>query len=233
MPADVLLSLRDVSLRLGGHPVLDRVDLDVAPGQVVILIGPNGAGKTTLLRVALGLARADTGTVMRRARVVAYMPQHVSVEDTLPLTVDRFLCLAGRADRKRRQAALEEVSAAHLHDSPVQSISGGEMQRVLLARALLRDPDLLVLDEPAQNVDVAGQAEIYELIDRIRGRHGCGVLMVSHDLNLVMAAADQVICLNHHVCCTGRPEEVRTDAEFLALFPGRAGLALPPKAQDQ
>ncbi|MEE8275870.1 MAG: metal ABC transporter ATP-binding protein [Alphaproteobacteria bacterium] len=233
MSGDALLRLAGVSVRLAGQLVLDRVDLAVAPGRVVILIGPNGAGKTTLLRVALGLLAAEAGTVScRPGATIAYMPQHIAIEDTLPLTVDRFLMLAGRASRERRAVVLGEVGAAHLRAHPVQAVSGGEMQRVLLARALLRDPDLLVLDEPAQNVDVTGQSEIYDLINRIRGQRGCGVLMVSHDLNLVMAAADTVVCLNHHVCCTGRPEDIGANAEFQALFPGRAGLALAPYAHD-
>jgi zinc transport system ATP-binding protein len=130
----------------------------------------------------------------------------------------RFLRLVPGVDRARAQAALKEVGAEQVIDSPVQSISGGEMQRVLLARALLREPELLVLDEPVQGVDVAGQAELYSLITRLRDRHGCGVLMVSHDLHLVMSTTDQVVCLNRHVCCSGHPEQVSGDPAFVELF---------------
>ena len=146
------------------------------------------------------------------------MPQRLAVDETLPLTVERFLRLGGKASPAARAAALDEVGAGRLADSPIQRVSGGEMQRVLLARALLREPDLLVLDEPVQGVDVAGQVELFGLITHIRNRRGCGVLMVSHDLHLVMAATDTVVCLNHHVCCTGRPEAVTRHPAYLELF---------------
>jgi len=146
------------------------------------------------------------------------MPQKLHVDPTLPLSVLRFLRLVPGVDRARAQSALKEVGAEQVIDSPVQSISGGEMQRVLLARALLREPELLVLDEPVQGVDVAGQAELYSLITRLRDRHGCGVLMVSHDLHLVMSTTDQVVCLNRHVCCSGHPEQVSGDPAFVELF---------------
>jgi len=142
----------------------------------------------------------------------------LQVDATLPLTVLRFLRLVPGVDRLRALAALAEVGAEKVIDSPLQSVSGGEMQRVLLARALLREPELLVLDEPVQGVDVSGQAELYRLITRLRDRHGCGVLMVSHDLHLVMSTTDQVVCLNRHVCCSGHPEQVSGDPAFIELF---------------
>jgi len=140
------------------------------------------------------------------------------VDATLPLSVLRFLRLVPGVDRAAALSALQEVGAEQVIDSPIQTISGGEMQRVLLARALLREPQLLVLDEPVQGVDVVGQTELYNLITRLRDRHGCGVLMVSHDLHLVMSATDQVVCLNRHVCCSGHPEQVSNDPAFVELF---------------
>ncbi len=218
-PPDLLAGTIGVGLSLGGQAVLEGVDLAVSEGEIVTLIGPNGSGKTTLVRVVLGLLEADRGRVYRRGGVrVGYMPQRVSIDETLPLTVARFLSLSGPAPRDRMTAALAEVRATRLARSPIQTISGGELQRVLLARALLREPDLLVLDEPVQGVDITGQGEVYDLITEIRDRRGCGVLMVSHDLHLVMASTDTVVCLNHHVCCTGHPETVRRDPEYLALF---------------
>jgi zinc transport system ATP-binding protein len=209
------------------------VSLTVSAGEIVTIIGPNGAGKTTLLRAALGLQRADAGRIERRAGLrVGYLPQRLAIDETLPLTVRRFLALVPKA-RRDAAAALVETGATHTLDLPVQTLSGGEVQRVLLARALLREPQLLVLDEPAQGVDIAGQAELFALIRRLRDQHGCGVLLVSHDLHLVMAATDRVVCLNHHVCCSGRPEAVSRDPAYRALF-GAAieGFALYAHAHD-
>ena len=217
--SDTLIRLSGVGVSFAGNPVLDNVELELKPGEIVTLIGPNGAGKTTLVRVVLGLLAPHRGTVWRRERLrIGYMPQKLNVEPTLPLTVLRFLRLVPGVDRERALAALGEVGAAQVLDSPLQKISGGELQRVLLARALLRQPELLVLDEPVQGVDVAGQAELYRLIGRLRQRYGCGVLMVSHDLHLVMSATDRVVCLNRHVCCSGHPDQVSGDPAFRALF---------------
>ena len=217
--SDALLRLDGVGVEFAGNRVLQDVQLALAPGEIVTLIGPNGAGKTTLVRVVLGLLAPHTGSVWRRDRLrIGYMPQKLHVEPTLPLSVLRFLRLVPGVDRDRAEAALAEVGAAQVIDSPLQKISGGELQRVLLARALLRRPELLVLDEPVQGVDVAGQAELYRLIGVLRQRYGCGVLMVSHDLHLVMSATDRVICLNHHVCCSGHPEQVSNDPIFRQLF---------------
>ncbi len=217
--SDALISLAGVGVTFAGQHVLQDVQLSVKPGEIVTLIGPNGAGKTTLVRAVLGLLKPDTGSVWRKAKLrVGYMPQKLHVDATLPLSVLRFLRLVPGVTRADVQAALAEVGAEQVIDSPLQSISGGELQRVLLARALLRKPELLVLDEPVQGVDVAGQAELYRLITQLRDRHGCGVLMVSHDLHLVMSTTDQVVCLNRHVCCSGHPEQVSFDPAFVELF---------------
>jgi zinc transport system ATP-binding protein len=218
-----LIRLEQVAVTLSGQNILSDIHLTVDPGEIVTLIGPNGAGKTTLVRAVLGLLTPDNGSVWRKPKLrVGYMPQKLHVDPTLPLSVLRFLRLVPGVDRPRAMAALAEVGAEQVIDSPVQSISGGEMQRVLLARALLRQPQLLVLDEPVQGVDVAGQAELYQLITRLRDRHGCGVLMVSHDLHLVMSTTDKVICLNRHVCCSGHPEQVSGDPAFVELFGSHA-----------
>ena len=217
--SDALISLAGVGVTFAGQNVLQDVQLSVKPGEIVTLIGPNGAGKTTLVRAVLGLLKPDSGSVWRKPKLrVGYMPQKLHVDATLPLSVLRFLRLVPGVSRTDVQAALAEVGAEQVIDSPLQSISGGELQRVLLARALLRKPELLVLDEPVQGVDVAGQAELYRLITQLRDRHGCGVLMVSHDLHLVMSTTDQVVCLNRHVCCSGHPEQVSFDPAFVELF---------------
>ncbi|MBX8573859.1 zinc ABC transporter ATP-binding protein ZnuC [Pseudomonas cichorii] len=217
--SNALIRLEQVAVTLAGQNVLHNIQLNVSPGEIVTLIGPNGAGKTTLVRAVLGLLKPDAGSVWRKPGLrVGYMPQKLHVDQTLPLSVLRFLRLVPGVDRSAALAALQEVGAEKVIDSPLQGISGGEMQRVLLARALLREPELLVLDEPVQGVDVAGQAELYSLITRLRDRHGCGVLMVSHDLHLVMSTTDQVVCLNRHVCCSGHPEQVSNDPAFVELF---------------
>jgi zinc transport system ATP-binding protein len=219
VPDQPLVRLEGVSVRLDGRDVLSGVDLEIRPGEVTTLIGPNGAGKTTLARVVLGLQRVRAGRVHRRPGLsVGYMPQRVVVDPVLPLTVERMVTLTRRADRSRVLDALDQVGCRHLAGQAVQTLSGGEMQRIMLARALLGRPQLLVLDEPAQNVDVIGQAELYDLIARLRRSQGCGVLLISHDLHVVMAATDKVVCVNGHVCCSGTPEAVSRDPVYLGLF---------------
>jgi len=219
----MLIGGRGIGVHGRGGPILEHVDIDVAAGEIVTLVGPNGAGKTTLARVLLGLDRPATGTVERATgTVLGYVPQRLGIDQVLPLTVGRFMTLARRTDRRTIEAALREVGAASLADRALHELSGGELQRTLLARALLRQPDLLILDEPVQGVDFNGQFELYELIARIRDERGCGVLLISHDLHLVMAATDRVVCLNRHVCCAGHPEDVSRDPAYVALFGPRA-----------
>ena len=214
-----LVEVRGICVSFGAREVLSDAGLTVRRGEVVTLIGPNGSGKTTLIRVLLGLLRPDAGTVWRRPGLsIGYVPQRLSFDPVLPLSVGRFLALPRRPPPGSMEQALAEVGAGHTLDLPLQTLSGGETRRVLLARALLGEPDLLVLDEPVQGVDLTGQAELYGLIGRIRHERGLGVLLVSHDLHLVMAATDEVICLNHHVCCAGRPEMVSRHPEYIALF---------------
>jgi len=222
-----LVRLKAVQVRFNGQRVLKDADLQVDAGEIVTLIGPNGAGKTTLVRVVLGLLKADAGSLWRKPGLrIGYMPQKLQVDATLPLSVERFLRLVPGVVRDSARAALAEVGAERVIDRPLQKISGGELQRVLLARALLRQPALLVLDEPVQGVDAAGQVELYQLITRLRERYGCGVLMVSHDLHLVMNSTDRVVCLNQHVCCSGHPAQVSHDPAFIELFGRETGLAL-------
>lgn len=218
MTPEQLVVGRDLGVTVKGRQILRHVDLDVMRGRILTVIGPNGAGKTTLVRLALGLIRPTHGSIRRAPGVrIGYMPQRLSLPDSLPLTVQRFLGLA-RHDPERLRHGTEEVGIAHLLDRPMQGLSGGETQRVLLARALLAEPDLLVLDEPVQGIDVNGQTELYRLIVRLRDERGCAVMMVSHDLHLVMAATDEVLCINQHVCCSGHPESVSRHPAYLDLF---------------
>ena len=230
---DTLLRLSGVTVQFSSRATLDDVDVEVRRGEIVTVIGPNGSGKTTLVRAALGLVVPDKGEVTRLAGIkIGYVPQQLDVDRVLPLTVRRFLTMSGNSSREDHGRTLAEVGVYDVLDSPFQSLSGGEAKRVTLARALLRQPNLLVLDEPTSNVDVAGQAEFYNLIRSIRNRHNCGVLLVSHDLHLVMRATDTVVCLNGHVCCSGRPDSVSRDPEYLALFGSRVAETLGVYAHD-
>ena len=216
---EVLLSAENLGYSMRGHKVLDGVSLQLHANEIITLIGPNGAGKTTLVRILLNLIKAKEGKVYRKPGLkIGYVPQIMRIDPVLPLRVRDFLLSAGRFEEASLTRVLEEVQVPHLLASPVQILSGGEYQRVLLARALLRQPDVLVLDEPAQGVDIIGQQALYRTVKKIRDHHRCGVLMVSHDLHLVMASADQVVCLNEHICCTGHPDDVSAHPEYLKIF---------------
>ncbi len=209
-------------MQFRGQEVLTGINLHVSPREIVTLIGPNGAGKTTLVRIILGLQQLSSGQrVVKKGLRIGYMPQKLHIDDTMPLTVNRFLRLTG-CRLTAVNDALGRTGVARVLHSPLQSLSGGELQRVLLARALLHKPHLLVLDEPVQGVDVTGQKELYQLITDIRDeskeQENCAVLMVSHDLHVVMASTDKVVCINRHVCCYGHPQQVRQDPAYLQLF---------------
>ena len=230
----VLLQASDISVTFRQREVLHKVNLQVEAGEVVTIIGPNGAGKTTLVRVALGLLAPTSGKVQLNPGLkIGYLPQKFDIEQTLPISVARFLQLTGVCDEELLRTALKDVSAERLYESSLQGLSGGEMQRVLLARALLRNPELLVLDEPAQGVDLHGQIAFFSLLEELRAARGCSVLMVSHDLHLVMAATDRVICLNNHICCKGTPEVVTRNPAFIELFGEEAAASLAIYAHDR
>lgn len=216
--AQPLIQAQAVGVVRNGRHLLKNADLILKEGKIVTLIGPNGAGKTTLVRSVLGLIPIDEGKIERRPDLrIGYMPQKLHIEASLPLSVERFLTLGGKPRTDLRET-MQLTGIEKLAKMPMQLLSGGETQRVLLARALLRDPQLLVLDEPVQGVDISGQSALYALINDIRKIRNCGVLLVSHDLHLVMATTDTVICLNQHVCCHGHPEQVTNDPAYLALF---------------
>jgi zinc transport system ATP-binding protein len=230
-----VVTVRGGTVTRGGRRILDHIDMTVERGQIVTLVGPNGAGKSTLIKAALGLERLDEGDVIRAPGLkIGYQPQKITLDHSLPLSVRRFLTLTQTASEAQLHALLADVGVPHLVNASVHTLSGGEWQRVMLARAVLRRPDLLVLDEPTQNVDTAGAVEIYQIIARLRDDIGCGVLMVSHDLHVVMAATDQVYCLNGHICCSGHPSHISKDAEFQRLFgPAAAStLAIYPHTHD-
>lgn len=222
-----LVEMTNAGVFRAGRWLVRGIDLTVARGEIVTLIGPNGSGKSTTAKAAIGVLRPDEGTVRRQKRLrIAYVPQKVSIDWTLPLSVGRLMTLTARHDSAAVGEALKAVGIAHLAGADVQTLSGGEFQRALIARALLRDPDLMVLDEPVQGVDFTGEAALYELIREIRDRTGCGILLISHDLHVVMAETDTVVCLNGHVCCRGTPQSVVASPEYLQLFGARAAETL-------
>ncbi len=216
---DPLITATDVSFRASGRQILDHISLKVLPGETVTVIGPNGAGKTTLLRVLLGLIEPTSGTVVRKPGLrIGYMPQKIHIDPVLPLSVNRMMTLTGNYSNKEIRAALAETGVSHLEGQSVFNLSGGEFQRMMLARALLRNPELLVLDEPVQGVDYLGEAELYDLITHIRERYQCSVLMISHDLHVVMRSTDRVVCIDQHICCQGKPDYVCHHSEFQRMF---------------
>jgi len=217
-----LATLENISVRFGDRLVLSNITLELQAGKILTLLGPNGAGKSTLVRLVLGLIKPTSGAQTRIPGLkIGYVPQKLFLDATLPLTVERFMRLKPGVKSADILPVLKRVQAGHLIDQPMQKLSGGENQRVLLARALLNKPQLLVLDEPTQGVDVNGQVALYDLINQLRHELNCAVLMVSHDLHLVMAKTDEVLCLNQHICCSGSPEVVSTHPQFIAMFGNR------------
>ena len=223
--ATALVSARDLGVERDGRWLLRNVSLDLRHGEILTVIGPNGSGKSTMAKALLGLMRASAGTVQRAPGIgIGYVPQKLALDRTMPLTVRRLMSLTGRHPRADVDRALDEVGVSHLAEAPVHDLSGGEFQRVLLARAIVRRPDLLVLDEPVQGVDFNGEIALYDLIRSLRDELGCGILMISHDLHIVMAQTDTVLCLNGHVCCHGTAQDVTENPEYRRLFgPNAAG----------
>ena len=214
-----IIKLTAITKQSASSVILDKVDLSVHKGEIVTLVGPNGAGKSTLIKIALGLDSPDQGLVEKARNLkIGYVPQNVNLDPSLPISVIRFLQSTHRYGEEVLGSVLKMVGAQNLMDHALQDISGGELRRVLLARALLGEPQLLILDEPTSGVDISGQSDLYALIQQIRDNQGCGVLLVSHNLHIVMAATDRVVCLNRHLCCTGTPDDVQQHPEFVTLF---------------
>ena len=219
-----LIELGNVAVTLGGHAVLRDIDMTVRRGEIVTVVGPNGSGKTTLMRLIIGALAPSAGRITRAAGLrLAYVPQRLAIDPSLPITAGRFMNLPHRRDPGRVAAALTRAGLGGLGSRPVAALSGGQLQRLLLARAMLNEPDLLILDEGAAGLDQPGVAAYYARVEQLRAETGCAVLMVSHDLQVVMRASDHVICLNGHICCEGTPENVSGSAAYRGLFGGGEG----------
>ncbi|MDY4280174.1 MAG: zinc ABC transporter ATP-binding protein ZnuC [[Pasteurella] mairii] len=219
-PIDIpLVELQDINVQFGQQSALQEINLSIYPNSVMTIVGPNGGGKSTLLKVLLKLVAPTSGKVIHNKNLrIGYVPQKIHLDHSLPLTVEKFLALKREISAQEITQALALFSITHLAKNQMHKLSGGEMQRVLLARAILNKPNLLVLDEATQGVDINGQIELYQLIHETQKKLNCAILMVSHDLHIVMASTNEVLCINQHICCAGTPEKVSNDPKFIQFF---------------
>lgn len=214
-----LVELKNINVSFEQKNALRQINLAIYPNQIITIVGPNGGGKSTLLKVLLKLQTPTSGKVIYHPKVkIGYVPQKIYLDPSLPITVERFLKLKENVSSREISDTLDLLSIQHLRQNNMQKLSGGEMQRVLLARAILNKPNLLVLDEPTQGVDMNGQAELYQLIHQTQKQLNCAILMISHDLHIVMANTNEVLCVNQHICCAGKPEIISQDPTFIHLF---------------
>ena len=223
---NILVKLNNVGIQQNEKWLVKGVSLEVEKGKIVTLIGPNGSGKSTTAKIALGIYKNIEGNVEKFTNNVGYVPQKISIDWTLPLRVEDFMVLTDNIKDELIDEALSLTGVIHLKEKNLGNLSGGEFQRVLLARAISKKPELLVLDEPVQGVDFTGEIALYELIKKISEKLNCGILLISHDLHTVMSATDHVVCLNGHVCCSGSPKDVARNNEYKALFGEQASQTL-------
>ena len=224
--SNTLVKLKNAGYQQNDKWLVKGVSLEVEKGKIVTLIGPNGSGKSTTAKIALGLFKNIEGEVEKYTNKIGYVPQKISIDWTLPLRVKDFMLLTENLRDDTVDEALSMTGVSHLKDKNLGNLSGGEFQRVLLARAISKKPELLVLDEPVQGVDFTGEIALYELIKKISEKLNCGILLISHDLHTVMSATDHVVCLNGHVCCSGTPIAVAKNNEYKALFGEQAAQTL-------
>ena len=222
----ILVKLKDAGFRLNKKWLVKGVSLQIEKGKIVTLIGPNGSGKSTTAKIALGIYKNINGEVEKYTDKVGYVPQKISIDWTLPIRVTDFMQLTHNIENSEIENALSLTGVKHIIKNDLRNLSGGEFQRVLIARAISKKPDLLVLDEPVQGVDFKGEIALYELIKTISEKLNCGILLISHDLHVVMTATDYVVCLNGHVCCSGSPTAVANNQEYQKLFGDRASTIL-------
>ena len=216
---NALISAKNVSVLKHQKSILDNIDIQINKNDFITIIGPNGAGKTMLLKCLMGFYKPTSGRIERKEKLkIGYMPQSISIINTMPITVKDFITVRKEYDDISLNKVITEVSIGEIVNKQLSVLSGGEMQRVLLARSLLNNPDLLILDEPAQNLDISGQLNFYKLIQEIYSKRDISILMVSHDLHLVMVSTKKVLCLYKHICCSGEPQQIAKDPEFLSMF---------------
>lgn len=220
-----VIELKDISLKIGSQTIIERISLQLKKGKITTLIGPNGGGKTSIARILLGILKPNTGQVIKHGEMkIGYMPQKISIDKTIPLSARDFILLSTKKvqldENLVKRLNLEQILNRQVHD-----LSGGQMQKILFLRALINKPEVLVLDEPTQYMDIAAIEDFYKIIEEIRKEENCAILLISHDLHMVMQKTDIVICINHHVCCQGSPEDINKHPEYLSLF-GERNLAV-------
>lgn len=214
-----LACLKNISLNLNNQQILKNINLELRKGEITTLIGPNGGGKTSIARILIGILKADSGEiVIRKNAKIGYMPQKLEIEKTIPLRVIDFLNLSSKAKAEAHLKMIKKLGIEKILEKSIHKISGGQLQKVLLLYALINNPDILVLDEPTSNMDIAAQDEFYNIIEEIREQKHCAILLISHDLHIVMQKTNQVLCVNHHICCEGTPESINNHPEYLSLF---------------
>ena len=228
----ILLKVENAGISVNGKSLVRGVSLEVKQGEIVTLIGPNGSGKSTTAKIALGIYKKIDGKVKTYTDKIGYVPQKISIDWTLPIRVLDFMTLTEELTQDQINSALNMTGVEHLKNKSLSNLSGGEFQRVLIARAISKQPELLVLDEPVQGVDFKGELALYQLIKKISDNLGCGILLISHDLHVVMSATDHVLCLNGHVCCSGTPQTVVKDSKYKELFGDRASTILSVYEHD-
>ncbi|ADR51884.1 putative high-affinity zinc uptake system ATP-binding component of ABC transporter protein [Candidatus Liberibacter solanacearum CLso-ZC1] len=222
-PSLPLISLANTSVHKNGIQILHDINFTIKSGEIVTLIGPNGSGKSTIAKLITGIIKPSTGNIIHNPKlIIGYVPQKVIIENTLPLSLMRFITLTTSSSQEDIIEILKKVNLNGKQNRNIRDLSGGEFQRALLAKALLRKPNLLVLDEPLQGIDFPGELTLYELISSVRQSTGCGILLISHNLHMVMASTDTVICLNNHICYQGPPQTIKDNPEYIHLFGSRA-----------
>ena len=214
----LLVKLENAGVYRSSKWLVRGISLEINQGQIVTLIGPNGSGKTTTAKMILNILNTDEGLVTGNANKMAYVPQKINIDWTMPLRVIDFMKITSSLNNKQITESLVMTGVDKLLYNQIHSLSGGEFQRVLIARAIAKKPDLLVLDEPVQGVDFNGEIALYNLIKEISVNLNCGILLISHDMHFVMSTTDHVICLNGHICCSGSPSNVVKNPEYIKLF---------------
>ncbi|WP_343182359.1 zinc ABC transporter ATP-binding protein ZnuC [Buchnera aphidicola] len=218
-----IIEIKKLSFEINKKEILSNVSFTLMENKIITLIGPNGAGKSTLVKILIGLLKPYQGKIISKPNlVIGYVPQKFKFNENFPISVYRFMQLFYKTNKIEIMKNLDRVKAQHLINQPIGTLSGGELQRILLARTLSCSPGLLVLDEPTQGVDISGQIFLYQLLHELKKELKCSILLVSHDLNLVMKKTDEVICLNKHICCSGTPMSITKNCEFVSLFGSHA-----------